>query len=112
MGGRPESEVEPELTSLDQLTDEERRRIAARMPATDGARATAPPAAPPKPEAEMTRRSWYAEKTASDALARAVDDLHFATREPKHRIVSALFRLAADHPDAVLGYLQSPEQHP
>lgn len=65
----------------------------------------APEAAPaPKPVAptkagqeapEMSRRSWYAEKEAVDALAAAVDDIHFATRAPKHEIVSALFHAAA-----------------
>ncbi|WP_327075684.1 hypothetical protein OG196_44120 (plasmid) [Kitasatospora purpeofusca] len=110
----PEDQVVPELTGLDQLTEEERRRIATRMPAAGRPRPAAPRPAPQptKADPEMTRRSWYAEKDASDALARAVDDLHHATREPKHVIVSALFRLAADHQDAVLGRLRSPEEHP
>lgn len=43
----------------------------------------------------MSRRSWYAEKEAVDALAAAVEELHFATRVPKHTIVSELFRAAA-----------------
>lgn len=64
-----------------------------------------PPAAAPTPTPTatskstdapaMSRRSWYAEKESVDALAAAVDDIHFATRAPKHEIVSALFRAAA-----------------
>lgn len=56
------------------------------------------PAAPAKAGQEapkMSRRSWYAEREAVDALAAVVDDIHFATRAPKHEIVSELFRAAA-----------------
>lgn len=53
-------------------------------------RTKAPPESP-----VMSRRSWYAEKEAVEALAEAVEDLHFATRVPKHTIVSELFRQAA-----------------
>ncbi|QKW32581.1 hypothetical protein HUT17_05520 (plasmid) [Nocardiopsis flavescens] len=62
------------------------------------------PAAPvmaPAPEASrsgpgaMTRRSWYASADAVEALAKAVDDIHHATRAPKHAVVSELFRAAA-----------------
>lgn len=43
----------------------------------------------------MSRRSWYAEQDAVESLAAVVDDIHFATRAPKHQIVSELFRAAA-----------------
>lgn len=59
---------------------------------------TAPAKAETKeaPEAPvMSRRSWYAEQEAVEALAAAVDEVHFATRVPKHAIVSELFRVAA-----------------
>ncbi|MBB6122183.1 hypothetical protein [Nocardiopsis algeriensis] len=68
----------------------------------------APPPVPPKPARQakqqpakpveqpmMSRRSWYAEQDAVEALAAAVDEVHFATRVPKHTIVSELFRVAA-----------------
>lgn len=42
----------------------------------------------------MSRRSWYAEQDAVESLATVVDDIHFATRAPKHQIVSELFRAA------------------
>lgn len=66
------------------------------------------PAAPPAPtkkrtptaavpsgqEPTMSRRSWYAEQEAVEALAEVVDDIHYATRKPKHQVVSELFRAA------------------
>lgn len=47
-------------------------------------------------EPRMTRRSWYATTSSVTALAEAVDDIHHATRVPKHEIVSKLFEAAAD----------------
>lgn len=44
---------------------------------------------------EMTRRSWYTTTTAADAFTTAVDDIHFATRIPKHQVVAALMEAAA-----------------
>src|SRR5699024_4357496 len=45
-------------------------------------------------EPRMTRRSWYADAEAVAALAAAVDDIHHATRVPKHEVVSELFQAA------------------
>lgn len=45
-------------------------------------------------EPRMTRRSWYADAEAAAALAAAVDDIHHATRVPKHEVVSELFQAA------------------
>ena len=58
----------------------------------------APAPAPKTPKAaastSMTRRSWYASADAAEELARVVDDIHHATRAPKHEVVSELFRAA------------------
>lgn len=67
--------------------------------ATQPAKAAAAPARAAKPEpaasgTSMTRRSWYASADAADELARVVDDIHHATRAPKHEVVSELFRAA------------------
>lgn len=43
-----------------------------------------------------TRRSWYTSTTAADAFQAAVDDLHHATRVPKHEVVAALLRAAVE----------------
>jgi hypothetical protein len=56
-------------------------------PSAAAAKSADPPA--------MSRRSWYAEQDAVEALAAAVEEVHFATRVPKHTIVSELFRAAA-----------------
>lgn len=51
----------------------------------------------PKAVAErpaMTRRSWYTRVEAVEALAAAVDDIHFATRVPKYEVVAALMEAA------------------
>lgn len=69
--------------------------------APEPARKTAPPARPgPKTEPKattgtaMTRRSWYASADAAEELARVVDDIHHATRAPKHQVVTELFLAA------------------
>ena len=111
-----ESEAQPELTGLDQLTEQERARIEARKAGVAG---QAPLPAPPQSEqlldhtdrdVSMTRRSWYVTQEASDALAAAVDDIHFATRAPKHAIASALFKLAASNGHLVERTLGRPAQ--
>jgi hypothetical protein len=45
----------------------------------------------------MDRRSWYMPRSSADALAAAVEDLHYATRQPKHAIMAALIDVALDH---------------
>lgn len=59
----------------------------------------AEPAAPEKPAAaaEMTMRSWYMPKASADRLAALVDDVHFATRLPKHLIMGALVNVIDRH---------------
>jgi hypothetical protein len=43
---------------------------------------------------EKTRRSWYTSTEAADAFTAAVDDIHHATRVPKHEVVAALMKAA------------------
>ena len=59
----------------------------------------AEPAAPEKPSAagDMTMRSWYMPKASADRLAALVDDVHFATRLPKHLIMGALVNVVDRH---------------
>jgi hypothetical protein len=56
-------------------------------------------AAREKPAAagEMTMRSWYMPKASADRLAALVDDVHFATRLPKHLIMGALVNVIDRH---------------
>jgi len=62
----------------------------------------AEPVAVEKPSAEaMTMRSWYMPKASADRLAALVDDLHFATRLPKHLIMGALVNVIDRHRDEV-----------
>lgn len=58
--------------------------------ATVGAMATTP-AAP------MARRSWYLPADVADRLAVLVDDIHHATRRPKHEVLAAALGVAAEH---------------
>lgn len=44
----------------------------------------------------MDRRSWYMPKESADALAEALEELHFATRQPKHVIMAALVAVALE----------------
>jgi hypothetical protein len=45
----------------------------------------------------MTMRSWYMPKASADRLAALVDDVHFATRLPKHLIMGALVNVVDRH---------------
>lgn len=45
----------------------------------------------------MDRRSWYMPKESADALAAALEELHYATRQPKHAIMAALVAVALEH---------------
>src|SRR5271165_1144716 len=55
------------------------------------------PAARPPAPADMTMRSWYMPKASADRLAALVDDVHFATRLPKHLIMGALVNVIDRH---------------
>ncbi len=46
---------------------------------------------------DMTMRSWYMPKASADRLAALVDDVHFATRLPKHLIMGALVNVVDRH---------------
>ncbi len=46
---------------------------------------------------DMTMRSWYMPKASADRLAALVDDVHFATRLPKHLIMGALVNVIDRH---------------
>lgn len=67
------------------------------------------PAAPPEPAPRptrakapgMDRRSWYMPRESADALASAIEELHFSTRQPKHAVLAALVAVALDHIDDV-----------
>lgn len=72
--------------------------------------ASSPPPPPTSPKPEMTRRSWYVERGAAEAFQRAVDDIHYATRVPKHIVAGRLFRLAAAQADRITEEL-SHESH-
>ncbi|MDX3064017.1 hypothetical protein PV518_17810 [Streptomyces sp. ND04-05B] len=47
--------------------------------------------------AGMDRRSWYMPQASADALADIVDDLHYATRQPKHEVLRVLVDVALEH---------------
>lgn len=51
----------------------------------------------------MDRRSWYMPKESADALGVVLEDLHWATRQPKHVILAALVDVALAHVDEVRG---------
>jgi hypothetical protein len=53
------------------------------------------------PAGDMTMRSWYMPKASADRLAALVDDVHFATRLPKHLIMGALVNVIDRHRDEV-----------
>jgi hypothetical protein len=48
---------------------------------------------------DMTTRSWYMPEASADRLAALVDDVHFATRLPKHFIMGAVVNVIDRHRD-------------
>jgi len=64
-------------------------------------RAAAPPSteasARPAASGDMTMRSWYMPKASAERLAALVDDVHFATRLPKHLIMGAVVNVLDRH---------------
>lgn len=70
----------------------------------------APPSSPQPPAAvqpTMDRRSWYMPKQAADDLARAVAELHYETRQPKHAVLAELVAAALLHLPEVSANLRS-----
>ena len=53
------------------------------------------------PASDMTMRSWYMAKVSADRLAAPVDDVHFATRLPKHLIMGAVVNVLDRYRDEV-----------
>lgn len=49
------------------------------------------------PQPVSVRRSWYMPRASADALAAAIEDLHFATRRPKQEVIAALIAVALEH---------------
>lgn len=76
---------------------------------TSTSSATGASTAAAKPE--MDRRSWYMPATSAAQLTALVDDLHFATRRPKHEVLAAVVRFAADHQDAIRALLGEESSH-
>ncbi|WP_017541971.1 hypothetical protein [Nocardiopsis halophila] len=104
MSGKKKAPAQP---NMDGLTEDWNRVTALRAQehaaAQTPAAAPAPsaPSAPQKEEPEKTRRSWYVERDAAEAFQAAVDDVHHATRRPKHEVASLLLRAAAERADEV-----------
>jgi len=55
------------------------------------------PASRPPAAGDMTMRSWYMPKASADRLAALVDDVHFATRLPKHLVIAAVVNVLDRH---------------
>ena len=45
----------------------------------------------------MRHRSFYMRRDVADRLAAVVDDLHFATRRPRHEVLAALVDVTLGH---------------
>lgn len=60
----------------------------------------------------MQRRSWYLDRDSADALATVVDELHFATRRPKHEVLAAAVAIALEHRDDIEARLAGEDTTP
>lgn len=49
----------------------------------------------------MRRRSVYLAAEVADRLDKAVADMHFATRRPKHEVLAAAVAVALEHRDEI-----------
>lgn len=76
-------------------------RFGADVPGPAPAARAVPPARRADAPPTMDRRSWYMSKAVADALAEEVDELHYATRRPKHEVLAALIAVAMEHRDEV-----------
>lgn len=98
----------PAPSGGDDLTELLRRR---RDPSTPAAPPSPPDPGPgpagPRRRGAMDRRSWYMPTATAEALTAAVEDLHFATRAPKHEILTALVDVALAHRDEIAARLAS-----
>jgi hypothetical protein len=65
---------------------------------------TVPPMSKP-PAPPMANRSWYLPADVADALAAAVEDIHFTTRRPKHEVIAAAVAVALEHRPEILARL-------
>ena len=45
----------------------------------------------------MRHRSFYMRTDVADRLAAVVDDLHYATRRPRHEVLAALVGVTLEH---------------
>lgn len=59
----------------------------------------------------MDRRSWYMPKAVADALAEAVEDLHYDTRKQKHEVLRALVEVALEHRGEARARLRGESSH-
>lgn len=59
----------------------------------------------------MDRRSWYMPRASADALAEAVEDLHYDTRKPKHEVLRALVEVALEHRGEARAVLKGKPSH-
>ncbi|WP_433860096.1 hypothetical protein [Streptomyces kronopolitis] len=85
----PDDEDDEEVTPEVTREHLERERKAAEAKARQAARES------------KTRRSWYTSSDAADLFQVAVDDIHHATRVPKHEVVAALLEAAVGQAERV-----------
>jgi hypothetical protein len=55
----------------------------------------------PAAASDATRRSWYLSADAADQLTRAVEELHWEMRVPKHQVLTAIIRAGLGQLDQV-----------
>ncbi|WP_047892958.1 hypothetical protein [Micromonospora sp. RV43] len=92
----------PASRGVDDLLGVLRQRHQPAAPASAAVRPATPAAV------EMDRRSWYMRRDVADSLARALDDLHYATRAPKHVILAAIVEHALADLDGIRDRLPDP----
>jgi hypothetical protein len=57
----------------------------------------------------MAHRSWYLRADVTERLSDVVNDLHFATRRPRHEVLAAVIAVALEHRAEIEARLRLPQ---
>lgn len=90
-----------EATASPDRADRPAKDDSAARPAEPARAARRAPVPQQAAASDMTMRSWYMPRASAERLAALVDDVHFATRLPKHLIMGAVVNVLDRHRDEV-----------
>lgn len=104
---RRRKDLEPPLTrsGLSETLRHREEALRSRYNTDDSGNATSA-SRQTKDENTTSRRSWYMDTASADNLTRLVDDLHYASRKPKHQVLAAIVAEAMERKDSIAARLE------